>query len=350
MSLEKLKGKSSKNPEISVIVPVYNTELYLEECIDSILNQTFKDFELILVNDGSKDNSYGICQKYAEKDARIRLYTQENSGQSAARNTGIRIACGRYISFVDSDDAIHSRYLELLFKAMLRHSAGIVTCSVSRNPHLLKETFEQGTYQELVYADNVENTILHFLSHAYWGGNVCGKLFQREIVSSELFEEGRIYEDNAIMCKWLYQSKVTVAIDVALYYYRENPTSTVNCPFTEKHLDAIWATRTRLDFLKEKQLYRVIPHGYKLYLWALSNGYSNVIKYLQDRSLSEKIEDELRQALHERRRYGVSFRDVAAAYEIIYPRGMRWYWMFDKLRKRFKSVIKSGLYKKDATI
>ena len=105
-------------PKISVIVPVYNVEKYLLECVDSILAQTFTDFELILINDGSQDNSGAICDEYADKDSRIAVIHQENQGQAAARNNAIVIAKGEWITFVDSDDLIHPQMLEILFNAV----------------------------------------------------------------------------------------------------------------------------------------------------------------------------------------------------------------------------------------
>ena len=106
------------SPEVSVIVPVYNVEAYLAQCIDSILAQDYRNFELILVNDGSTDNSGAICERYAAQDRRIRVITQENSGPSTARNTGIKAACGKYIVFVDADDWADADYLSILVDNM----------------------------------------------------------------------------------------------------------------------------------------------------------------------------------------------------------------------------------------
>ena len=112
-------------PKISVIVPIFNGEKYLCRCIDSILYQTFDDFELILINDGSSDNCAAICNEYMEKDTRIKVIHQENRGVSAARNAGLDIANGDYISFVDSDDYVYPQYLEYLYRAIIESDADI---------------------------------------------------------------------------------------------------------------------------------------------------------------------------------------------------------------------------------
>lgn len=115
-----------ENPIISVIVPVFNVDKYLDQCIGSILNQTFTDFELILVNDGSFDYSYKICKEYAAKDSRVRVLSQENKGMSAARNLGIENAKGQYLSFVDSDDYIVPEYLDCLYTILIENDAEVV--------------------------------------------------------------------------------------------------------------------------------------------------------------------------------------------------------------------------------
>ena len=127
-------------PKISVIVPVNNVEKYLHECIYSILAQTFTDFELILINDGSLDNSGAICDEYANKDKRITVIHQENQGQAAARNTAIAIAKGEWIHFVDSDDLIHPQMLELLYGAV-DESTQISMCGVYQGSNLSESFF-----------------------------------------------------------------------------------------------------------------------------------------------------------------------------------------------------------------
>ena len=123
-------------PQVSIIVPVYKAEKYLHSCIDSILNQTFQDFEILLVDDGSPDRSGAICEEYGAKDSRITVIHQENQGQAAARNHAMKLARGEWICFVDSDDLIHPQMLELLYKAVQESGAGISMCQMLESPEL----------------------------------------------------------------------------------------------------------------------------------------------------------------------------------------------------------------------
>lgn len=118
------------NDTVSIIVPIYNKEKYLEKCLDSILGQTYRDLEIILVDDGSTDNSLAICQRYAEKDLRIKIYHKSNGGVSSARNLGLEKSTGKYISFVDPDDFIHSEFIEQLETMLVQSDAEIAYCKM----------------------------------------------------------------------------------------------------------------------------------------------------------------------------------------------------------------------------
>ena len=117
---------------VSIIVPVYNVEKYLERCLDSLINQTLKDIEIILVDDGSTDDSGNICDKYAKKDKRIKVIHKENGGLSDARNIGLSIANGRYLQFVDSDDFIHKQMIEILYNTIINNNADISICDFDK--------------------------------------------------------------------------------------------------------------------------------------------------------------------------------------------------------------------------
>ncbi|MBR3628081.1 MAG: glycosyltransferase family 2 protein [Elusimicrobia bacterium] len=134
-------------PKISVIVPTYNVEKYLSQCLDSILNQTFKDFECICINDGSTDNSLSILQKYASKDNRIKIINQENKGLSGARNAALKIVTGKYITFVDSDDFVSSDYLEKLINLAEKENSDIVYCR-HKMYYSLDNKYEKGPNRE----------------------------------------------------------------------------------------------------------------------------------------------------------------------------------------------------------
>ncbi|MFD2306498.1 glycosyltransferase family 2 protein [Enterococcus termitis] len=224
-------------PEISIIVPVYNVEKYLDKCVQSILNQTFKDFELILVDDGSPDNSGVMCDQYAEQDARVSVIHQENGGLSAARNAGIEKAKGRYLGFVDSDDYIAEDMYELLYTNLKREDADLATVGfldiyAGKEP-VIKE-------KKYIVTDMIGAAKITFegkLSTI----SATNKLYKKEIFDYVRYPVGMITEDAAVILDVLEQTK-KVVIDTSqkyCYYHRENSISSNH--FTRKDLDMIKA-------------------------------------------------------------------------------------------------------------
>ncbi len=235
-------------PKISVIVPVYNAEEYLECCIESILSQTFHDFEIILVNDGSCDESGIICEAYRGKDERIRVIHQNNAGQGAARNRGIKAAKGNWISFVDADDLIHPQMLEHLYSAVQTSGASLSMCDALEENSIPNEF---GGYRDNRYKcyDVSEEYLLElYKNRKYRIWTAWAKLIAREILIAHPFPEGRIYEDNAIVCRWLYAAnKVTDSCE-KLYFYRINPAGTTKSEFSIRKLDSLWAKKEQAVF------------------------------------------------------------------------------------------------------
>lgn len=238
---------------ISVIIPVYNCEKYLKRCLDSVRFQTFSDFEVIIVNDGSTDESLHICLEYQKEDPRFVVYSQANKGQAAARNKGISVAMGQWVHFVDADDAIHPQMLELLFDAAVNTDSNISMCGFTAGSEF-PPAFAHRSYQNSEYEnrESTEQNILDLLQcgdKKYWV--VWGKLIKKEIVEQNLFVEGKIYEDNAVICKWLYYAGAFVDIRHELYFYYLNPKSTTNKTFSEKHLDRLWALDEQAAFYRQ---------------------------------------------------------------------------------------------------
>lgn len=232
-------------PKISVIVPVYNVEKYLHECIGSILTQTFTDFELILVNDGSQDNSGSICDEYASKDNRITVIHQENQGQAAARNTAVAIATGEWIHFVDSDDLIHPQMLEILYGAV-DETTQISMCGVYRGDNYPEDFFSpKSDYTFEKHPINDEELVLMYHEkYRYW--IACAKLIKKEIIEKYPFTEGRIYEDNGVVFKWINETEFVNITDEQLYFYRINPISTTQATFSLKNLDYLWVLEEQI--------------------------------------------------------------------------------------------------------
>ena len=255
--------------KISIIVPVYNVEKYLKKCIESILNQVFTEFELILVDDGSTDNSGKICDEYAKKDSRIIVIHKNNGGISSARNNGLDIARGKYIGFVDSDDFIHPMMYKILYREIENNNASVVICK-----------------EEKVYSDNFEYKKVDKYNLQYYNNRdiieilyekretyvfAWNKLYDRELFSDLRYKEGMIYEDEHLTPKILYYSKNIIFIEKELYFYRQRENSTVNSKFSRKKFDKVYALEDNTKFfkdLKEKRLFDISEKSYlELLIW-----------------------------------------------------------------------------------
>lgn len=254
---------------ISIIVPVYNAEPYLRQCVDSILTQTYTDFELILVDDGSTDHSADICDEYAEFDKRIRVLHQKNSGQAAARNLGVKNSTAEWIAFVDSDDIIHPQMLAILSNGIEKHGGRIAACDAYEAVNIPDSFYieHQPSFTEL-YMNEDGLISARKLNYTFW--IVCGKIIHRSIVEKLPFTEGRIYEDNAVVPQWLYEAEKIAVTDEKLYYYRINPEGTTKQTFSPKKLDYLWALECQLSFFKEKEMRKLHEMTVKQYIVALS--------------------------------------------------------------------------------
>lgn len=217
--------------EISVIVPVYNCEKYLPECVRSILNQSERDFELLLVDDGSTDQSPKICDAIAAQDCRVRVIHQRNCGVSCARNRGIEEASGTFIAFVDADDVIHPQYLELLLKGIRQSGTMLSICTFQSFPHDGQMPIESVAQPAVRYMTRRE--LLALLND--WC-NVealsmvipCVKLYRAELLREIRFPEGIRHEDEFFAHHILAKCEEAVFLDIPLYGYRQNPDSYMN--------------------------------------------------------------------------------------------------------------------------
>lgn len=243
-----------RETQVSIIVPVYNVEPYLRQCLDSILGQTFTNFEVLLVNDGSPDSSGDICREYVEKDSRFHYFEKENGGLSDARNYGIERAQGEYLTFIDSDDFVNEKHLENLFLASRLSNADITIGGFSR--------FENGTfwlYQDDFSSDSLVSftsaqAIQHldsmfdvpFLNFSV----VWGKLFKRDLFKELRFQYGKYAEDQFIIWKLYLKARSIYTFNVDSYVYRINNTG-MSSVFSLKHLDYIDALEERIKFTKD---------------------------------------------------------------------------------------------------
>ena len=258
---------------ISVIIPVFNVKDYLTECLESVVNQTYKNLEIIIVDDASTDGSSEICDNYAKMDNRIKVFHQEkNQGQSVARNKGIDNSKGNIITFIDSDDFIHERMIEVLYENLNKFNADISFCDFSREaidkdikskPKLI----EKYTMYETLYERN--NPVV---------GN-CAKLYKKSIFDNIRYPEGKIYEDAFIIHRIIENAEKFVFIDDKLYYWRIRKGSTTEQNYTLKFLDYLDVSHDRMKFMKERKYDYFYAREFYRYINKLKWNYKKIKKH-----------------------------------------------------------------------
>lgn len=229
---------------VSIIVPVYNTEKYLPRCIDGILNQSHSNIEIILVNDGSVDNSGSICEAYGVKDMRIQVIHKENGGPSEARNVGIDAASGEYITFIDSDDFVHIDYVKTMLLISEKHNCDVVQCAL--------EIGQNDNFTLRRQSDGV-NIFDHV---AVFRGRMlkiapCGKLYKKRLFSFLRFPVGKKFEDEFVTYKAIYFARRIAILQSFLYYYYQSHNSVMRNSNSEVRLDFLDAYEERIAFFEK---------------------------------------------------------------------------------------------------
>ena len=238
-----------RDPQISIIVPIYNGEKYLQPCIDSIINQTFENWELILVDDGSTDGSATICDEYALQDSRIRVLHKSNSGQAQARNDGMRHADGCYISFVDCDDWLEPDMYENMMDAMLTNKADIVVCGYAK---------EYVSHRKAVNADGTLSIYkgyqaLRLILEGKIGSFLCFMLFSRKVMKEPMADQD-FFEDHATIFKWFSHAGQVVTLHKAFYHYRQLEHSRLHTCSIEKYICYFKAIKERYYYVRKNGL------------------------------------------------------------------------------------------------
>lgn len=232
---------------ISVIVPVYNVESYLNRCIDSILAQTYKDFEIILVDDGSNDNSGNICDSFSEEVENIKVIHQQNQGPAVSRNVGTDNARGQYITYIDSDDIVHPDYLKILYNLCIQNEADLSCCNFSffSGENLIE--FESNVTENLQVLDGISamNQMLYGKIH---GSSACALLIKAEIAKKIKFTPGKYHEDDLISFRYFVEAQKVAITNQQLYYYFQRQGSIMHSPYGKIALDELDAG----DYIVEK--------------------------------------------------------------------------------------------------
>ena len=280
-----------KQPLISVIIPVYGVEKYISQCLESVINQTYKNLEIIVVNDGTKDRSADIAKEYAAKDSRIKVYDFQNGGLSVARNRGLEIATGDYISYIDSDDWLDTKMYETLLEAAMKNEADMVKCGIIETNGATEEKI---TFSDVKIINNEQhkafkNYFKGILWTLAWNG-----LYKKELAKKVKFPDNVVHEDNYSSGMFLYLAKKVIAMPFCLNYYRVNDAG-ISKGGVKRPLDKILAIiKLKQDLLKlgfadkkidwklsvefyhfvrgwNDDLYRVVAMKKDLYEYVMSN-------------------------------------------------------------------------------
>lgn len=246
-----------ENDLISVIVPVYNVEKYLVKCIETILQQTYRNYELILVDDGSTDNSGKICDKYLN-EKKVRVIHKENGGLSDARNAGIDIALGKYITFIDSDDFVEDTYLEYLYYLLKKYNTQVSICAYTILTENGKKINYGKNYDEKLM--NKEETFERMLKEEGFSVSAWAKLYDISLFKDVRYPKGKLCEDNGTTYKLINKVEYIAYGSNSEYFYLKRNGSIMYSSFNEKKLDMIYLTDEMCDFLEKKypNLYDVI--------------------------------------------------------------------------------------------
>lgn len=242
------------NPLITIIVPVYNKEKYVKKCVDSILAQTYTNLEVLLIDDGSTDNSGIICDEYAIADKRVKVVHKTNNGLSSARNAGLDIATGEFVTLVDSDDYIHKLMIEMLYEELAANNADISMCNRSRisiDDAPLQD--ENNDYKKYLFT-GVEATGKIYEDAIFV--SACYKLYRIKLFENIRYPLNIIYEDEYLTPRILYNCTRVVFVDKVLYFYVMTQESITRGGFSRKNLDKIFVLKSRMEFFKSKNLER----------------------------------------------------------------------------------------------
>lgn len=322
-------------PKISVIVPVYRAEKFIRDCLDSILSQTFGDFELILVDDGSPDGSGKICDEYAAREERVSVIHQTNQGQAAARNHALAQAVGEWICFVDSDDLIHPQMLERLLEAAEAEEAQISMCPMLEATEV-PETFWTTCTESREGFDVGEQMLLDLYDREeYPAWVVCAKLIRRELVQGHLFCPGRVYEDNEAACHWVCGAKRLARVEQKLYFYRTNPESTTQRQLSQRNMDYLWALEQITRFYGELGYHRMRQRFVARYVEAMASGLYGAQPDRNRRKVVRRIEKNARKFFREEK-IRLEKEQFELLLDAAHPALVRLYWPMEGVSRTLR--------------
>ena len=284
-------------PKISVIVPVYNTEQYLAECLDSVLAQTFQDIEIICVNDGSPDNSAAILSEYAKKDPRIKVITQENKGLSAARNAGLAMAQGEWIYLIDSDDMLPSYALEVLYNIAEKSGCHIVASRDRLSVVQYNNIKEDKLTVEPTFCYQKGKGLRDFVRDSKVFSSSCNKLYASSLFATQRFRVGMFFEDWPVITILFGQVDEYATTNVPCYVYREDNQSITRSAFSEKKVQSyVQGVRMVYDVYKNSDQLNTARRRMAVAIKMLVNK----VYRAKDKTLNELLLHEMQGLFHEK--------------------------------------------------
>lgn len=236
------------NPLISVIVPIYNVEKYLARCVDSIVNQTYKNLEIILVDDGSPDRCPQMCDDYAEKDSRIKVVHKKNGGLSDARNAGMAVATGKYISFIDSDDYVSDDFFECLLDVMNKENSDIAECSVVK--FYEDNRFDEFSDDLSVKTYDTQDAMSALIAENPFHQHVWNKLYKTELVKDIPYAVGKLNEDEFWTYRVFGRANKVARLNKTMYYYFQRNSSIMGVGYNIRRLDALEGKANRQKYIE----------------------------------------------------------------------------------------------------
>ena len=302
----------SDQPLVSVIIPIYKVEPYIHECVESVINQTYKNLEIILVDDGSPDNCPKICDEYALKDSRIKVIHKENGGLSDARNAGMKIATADYWSFVDSDDVCHPQMIEVLMKPILEDNGlKMSTCTHTKTIEKWNDKFEY-TVKKMSALDYMR--VDYYM--VAWG-----KIYHKSLFNGIEYPKGRLHEDEFTTYKLAYYSGNVGYVDLPYYFYRQREGSIMGQASPKKVADCYVALWERMDFFEKEKATNYLVEGIKTFSYYTS--------LLNQRVTQKKISDMIKKC---------SFQDLSL-YERMKIKIKTWFPFLIGIKKRINNNL-----------
>lgn len=323
---------------ITVIVPAYMTEQYLDRCIASICQQTYANLEIILIDDGSSDCSPEICNKWGEMDRRIKVIHQKNQGVSAARNVGVKESHGNYIMMVDSDDYLYAGMIETMYITQKKYEVDLVICDFIKGN---SENFEfpniMDSQVELISAETALRRIYESDEKALQYVAPWAKLYKKELFEEISYPEGKIFEDIYITHKILYKCKKIAVISRKMLYYFQHSESIMNREFHVGKLDYLEALKERIYFFHNHEMRELETIAYDEYLHSLIWEYSRTRDLLNNKAAMREIVERYRE-IYVKGYSSKRYRDENVLFLwgfFLNPELIIWYW---KVKSKLKKV------------